>query len=196
MADISYSKKVNSSRFEDIIKEIIEIYGKGYITTKEIQPEKDEEKLCLKEVRLHGSRARGAGYRVRKVLSSEYEIIDIKENDQRFPEPTDPTILFLDLKDVPDYSNILTRIRNISKKQENTKLLLVDVNDQIKHEKGFSYSVEADYFLDKFDKDIDPAISRIVSELYLNVDYAVDPEGIVSTDGDLIKPYFKTSFFL
>ena len=149
MADISYSKKVNSSRFDDIIKAIIKIYEKGYITANEIQP---EEKFCIKEVRLHGSRARGAGYRVKKVLSSEYEIIDIKENEQEFPESKNPTILFLNLEDIADYSNILARIRDTAKKRENIKLLLVDINDQIKHEKDFSYSIDADYFLEKSKK--------------------------------------------
>ncbi len=151
----------------------------------------------IKEVVIHGPKARGAGYRIRKKLNEEnYEIIPVTEHNQKLPEHDNDgkrRVLFLDLR---NFRRFPENLRETAKKEENTNLLVVDVEERHKTKPLFSYTLKADFYQEDFEKDIDREIKRAIAELYLNVDYAVDEEGIRFANGKFVKPYFKTSVLI
>lgn len=172
------------NRFNEIVEEIKNVFENGDPDFK-----KNQKKGPDKEVILNGTKARGAGYRIRKELKDQFNIVPITSPDQEIPKYDEPTILFFDLKrleGVPDH------FKRYAMEDENIKLLVVDVDRRETHVSGFSFQVDTNYYLKGFERDIDPAISRMVAELYFNVDYAVDEEGI-ELGGSIVRPYFKTS---
>jgi orotate phosphoribosyltransferase len=173
------------TRFEEIVREIKCVFETGDPESSD----KDVRKGPVKEVLLQGTKARGAGYRVRKILKEKYNIVPVTSPDQEIPKYDVPTILSFDLKRL---EGVPEHFKQYVMENENAKLLVVDVDRREKPVSGFSYSVDANHYLKGFERDIDPAISMIVAELYLNVDNAVDEEGI-ELEGRLIKPYFRTS---
>jgi len=180
------------TRFEEAVKDIKYIFEHGRAKPYEKALEDDGTKGTLREVILQGSKAIGAGYRVKKRLQNDFNIISLTK-DMEIKRPFAPTIVFVDLRKTPEIPPYLVEM---AKNQTNLKLLVVDVESRLKYEKGFSFPIHADYYLTGFEKDIDPAISRMTAELYLNVDYAVNEEGITFPDGHVVKPYFKTSLLI
>ncbi|MBW2982546.1 phosphoribosyltransferase [Candidatus Woesearchaeota archaeon] len=180
------------TRFEEIFQDIRRVFEKGDPGQQgmRLPGEKNEErKGPIKEVLLQGTKARGAGYRVRKRLKDQFRIVPVTSSEQEIPKYSDPTILFFDLKKL---EGVPERFKQYVMENENTKLLVVDVDGREDSVSGFSFSVDTNHYLKGFERDIDPSISRIVAELYLNVDNAVDEEGI-ELGGEIIKPYFRTS---
>ena len=178
-------------QFDSLVGDLRSIFEKGFVDITY-----PGEKPNLKEVVLWGEQAWGAGYRLRKKLSDRCDFISVSDNDDKIPikKTKRPVVLYVDLG---NFSGNLEKIRDIARQRHNVKILMVDVKgNQHSAIKGFSYAVRADYFLPGFERDIDPAISRMVSELYLNVDFAVDKEGVRFNDGSFVKPYFKTSFLI
>ena len=178
--------------FDEFVQEIKYTFKTGGMKVQEKHPD-DEKITTLKEVILFGSKARGAGYRVRKALQDEFNFVPVTFPEQKIQECKEPTVFYMDMKRIV---HIPQRFREYAKSHENVSILVVDVNKKEKHIPKFSYSFDADHFIKEGEKDIDPAISKIVAELYLNVYGAVDEEGIVIPGKGLVKPYFKTSFLI
>ncbi|MEE9525872.1 MAG: phosphoribosyltransferase family protein [Candidatus Woesearchaeota archaeon] len=152
------------------------------------------EKGDSQEVVLSGLKARGAGYRIRKRLAKDYKIVPIKDASQEIEPYNRKRILFLDLRDFN--GEVPERIRDFVSKRKKTKLFIVDVKGDIRQDhqfvENFTYQVEVDSYIRGMGIDIDPSISRAIAELYINVDDAVDKDGI-KVGRKRIKPYFRTS---
>jgi len=183
-------------RFKEIIEDIRYTFKTGGIRQQGLYSGigRDEKRVTtLKEIVLYGSKARGAGYRVRKALQNEFDFVPVASPDQEIPELNQPTVFYIDVKRI---GKVPERFRKYAKEHANASILVVDVNGKEKHAPGFSYTIDANYFIHGLEKDIDPIISRTVAELYINVYHAVDEEGIEIPKKGLVKPYFKTSFLI
>lgn len=177
--------------FDEIVEEINQIFRYKCLRNSDGK----NIKLYHKEVILQGTKARGAGYRLRQKFKDDYEIIQLSHPDQNIPESNKPVLLWLEIGD--SFLSVPQSLRERVKQRENVYLLVVDVSKQAVREEGFSYLIErVNYFLTESEKDVDRAISKMAAELYLNVDYAIDEEGITFPDGKIVKPYFKTSYLI
>lgn len=172
--------------FDDMIKEI------EYILKEEKPLGTLDHPGGCKEIILHGPKARGAGYRVRKRLKNDYEFINITDPEQTLPISDKPIVLYIDLR---NFDQVPENLRELAKSRKDVKILAIDSQDKDKGISLFSFELAADYYLYGFEKDIDPEISRAVASLYANVDYAFDKDGVESAKG-LVKPYFKTSVLI
>jgi orotate phosphoribosyltransferase len=102
-------------------------------------------------------------------------------------------VLYIDLE---KFDCVPAALKEHVKKQNNVSLLVIDPNYKEKHEVGFSYTIDVNYFIEGSEKDIDPLISEQVAGLYLNTYYAVEEEGVNVPGKGLVKPYFRTSFLI
>jgi orotate phosphoribosyltransferase len=191
-----------SDTFDGIVDNIRRIFEEGKMGHGPYSVgDKEGGKGTYREVILLGMKARGAGYRVRQRLKDEFTFVDVGGVDQKFPEISrHPTVLYIDLR---HFDEIPESLRTLARERDNVSLLVVDVDGKYGPGSGtqnpvplFSSTIGTDHYITGFDRDIDPAISRIVAELYLNVDGAVEENGITLVDGNVVKPYFRTSYLV
>jgi len=182
-------------RFKEIIDDVKYVFETGGVKAQGMKLSKDEEEkriTTIREVVLYGSKARGAGYRVRKALQEEFDFVPYTSPDN-IPTSDKKTVLYIDLEGI---DSVPDELKRYVKEHDNVSLLVVDVNRKETHEEYFSYTIDANYFIEGAEKDIDPIISEIVAGLYLNVHHAVEEEGIEIPGKGLVKPYFRTSFLI
>ncbi|MEM7813866.1 MAG: phosphoribosyltransferase family protein [Candidatus Aenigmatarchaeota archaeon] len=173
-------------RFESLLKDISYVFKTGRV------PDSSESEIGgIREVILWGSRAIGAGYRVRKHLQSDYSIQPVTSADQEV-QATGPTILYLNTK---NFKGDFGQFRAMVSRNDNIRLLVVDPDGEHSRARN-AYCIYTNYFLSPSDQDIDPAISRMLVSLYRNMDYAVEEDGVRFPDGRVVKPYFRTSVLI
>jgi orotate phosphoribosyltransferase len=183
-------------KFKEIIDDISYTFETGSVKPQGMRLSKEEEEkriTTIREVILYGSKARGAGYRVRKALQDKFDFIIVASPDQEVPESDKPIVLYIDLAKI---DNVPDRLKEYAEEHDNVSMLVIDVNRKEKHVIGFSYTIDANYFIPGFEKDIDPTISEIVSGLYLNVYHAVDEDGVEIPGKGLVKLFFRTSILI
>jgi orotate phosphoribosyltransferase len=175
-------------------------------------------------VLLQGERARGAAHRMTRYLRDDFEFVEVRGGQSieiSKPNIQDPTFLGWDEKGKKVYSKDTKSVPYGSVKEKDAagtvsknppKVCLIDMKynqgmpetgdsrplviDQEKtlEFKGFYGVSDMNYFLDHSAHDIDRPVSRLVSELYLNVPGTfVEGDNLTLQNGEKTPYYFRTA---
>ena len=126
------------TRFEEIIEDIKYTFNTGSIKEPgmNITNGVNEKRITtIKEVILNGSKARGAGYRVRTRLQDEFNFVPVTSYNQKIPESDKKTVLYIDLGRI---GQVPEGMKEYAKSHDNISLLVIDVNGKEKYVTGFS----------------------------------------------------------
>ena len=190
----------------------------------EIKTELEKKESEYKGVLLQGPRARGAAHRMRQYLKDDFEFVEVRgEQSIEISKPNiqDPNFLGWDETEKKVYSNDVKGAPYGSVKEKDAvgavsknppRVYLVDMEynqgmpdigdsrplvvDQEKtlEFKGFHSVSDMNYFLDHSAHDIDRPVSKLISELYLNVPGAfVEGDELTLENGEKTSFYFRTT---
>lgn len=121
--------------------------------TREYLLREDYTNLCF-----FGPRARGMAHRIKYELRDDISFVDV---NGEIPEVNSQASNIVYCLDRATSDIDLDELKG-------KRCVVIDESEHVDSKKGYC-SIKADYFIDNSISDIDPGISRLVSELYINV---------------------------